>query len=108
MSFYFKELELVVPGGTLMQRSVGRTDWTGVDSLLPTANPHTLLESIETKLLTLPGETTVVSGHGPMTTIKAERATNPFVRGLSKRWNAYDRTLEENAMNRQSEMDVWY
>ena len=38
-----------------------------------------LLQSIREKLLTLPDETTVLSGHGDATTIGRERATNPYL-----------------------------
>jgi glyoxylase-like metal-dependent hydrolase (beta-lactamase superfamily II) len=37
------------------------------------------MQSITTKLLSLPEETKVFSGHGPMTTIGEEKRTNPFV-----------------------------
>jgi glyoxylase-like metal-dependent hydrolase (beta-lactamase superfamily II) len=37
------------------------------------------MRSIREKLLTLPDETRVFSGHGPATTIGEERATNPFL-----------------------------
>jgi len=39
-----------------------------------------LLSSIKNKLLTLPDETEVYSGHGPVTTIGEERLMNPFLR----------------------------
>jgi glyoxylase-like metal-dependent hydrolase (beta-lactamase superfamily II) len=38
-----------------------------------------LLASIRERLLPLPGETLVVPGHGPATTIATEAATNPFL-----------------------------
>jgi hydroxyacylglutathione hydrolase len=40
------------------------------------------LESIRTKLLPLPEDTLVYCGHGPATTIGAEKASNPFLLGL--------------------------
>jgi hydroxyacylglutathione hydrolase len=43
-------------------------------------NQQQLLESIRTKLLTLPDETVVYPGHGPKTTIGFEKQTNPFLR----------------------------
>jgi hydroxyacylglutathione hydrolase len=58
-------------GDTLFAGSVGRTDFPGGDS-------HALLESIATKLATLPDETVVHPGHGPDTTIGRERRINPF------------------------------
>jgi glyoxylase-like metal-dependent hydrolase (beta-lactamase superfamily II) len=65
----------VIGGDVLFEGSIGRTD-------LPGGNMQTLLRSIQTQLLTLPDETIVYSGHGPATTIGAERATNPFLQGL--------------------------
>lgn len=64
---------LVFGGDVLFQGSVGRTDF-------PDGNAHELLEGIREKLFTLPDNTIVLSGHGPETTIGAERRTNPFVR----------------------------
>ncbi|MCC6143305.1 MAG: MBL fold metallo-hydrolase [Candidatus Hydrogenedentes bacterium] len=65
----------VIAGDVLFQGSIGRTD-------LPGGSYDQLLESIRTKLLTLPDDTVVYSGHGPSTTIGAERKTNPFLVGL--------------------------
>ncbi len=58
-------------GDTLFARSVGRTDF-------PHSAPRELINSIETKLLPLPNETIVYPGHGPETTIGAEKRENPF------------------------------
>ncbi|MBN2310410.1 MAG: MBL fold metallo-hydrolase [Candidatus Hydrogenedentes bacterium] len=66
---------IVVAGDVLFAGSIGRTD-------LPGGNHAQLLESIRTKLLTLPDETTVYPGHGPTTSIGAERRGNPFLAGL--------------------------
>lgn len=65
---------VVFVGDTLFAGSVGRTDLAG-------GSLEVLLSSIRTKLLTLPDETVVYSGHGPATTIGAERGNNPFLRG---------------------------
>jgi len=62
----------VIGGDVLFQGSIGRTD-------LPGGDFDQLMESIHTKLLVLPDDTVVLSGHGPATTIGAERATNPFI-----------------------------
>ncbi len=59
-------------GDVLFAGSIGRTD-------LPGGNYDTLIASITDQLLTLPDEFVVYSGHGPTTTIGAERATNPFL-----------------------------
>ncbi|MCC6489346.1 MAG: MBL fold metallo-hydrolase [Candidatus Hydrogenedentes bacterium] len=62
----------VIGGDVLFAGSIGRTD-------LPGGNYKQLLHSIRTKLLTLPDDTVVYSGHGPATTIGAERRSNPFL-----------------------------
>ncbi|MGB8407218.1 MAG: MBL fold metallo-hydrolase [Mycobacterium sp.] len=67
---------LAFTGDTLFKQSVGRTD-------LPGGSGRDLLDSIVTKLLVLDDETVVLPGHGPQTTIGAERRTNPFLEGLS-------------------------
>lgn len=65
---------LVLGGDVLFQGSIGRTDLMGGDF-------DTLMESIRTQLLTLPDDTIVYPGHGPVTTIGQERKTNPFLLG---------------------------
>ena len=60
-------------GDTLFAGSIGRADFPG-------GSLEQLIESISTKLLTLPDETTVLSGHGPSTTIGKERRANPWLR----------------------------
>lgn len=57
---------LVFSGDTLFASGIGRTD-------LPHGSERQLLEGISTHLLSLPGETKVFPGHGPSTTIAAER-----------------------------------
>ena len=65
---------LVLGGDVLFAGSIGRTDlWGG--------HLDTLIASIRRELLSLPDETVVYSGHGPATTVGAERATNPFLQG---------------------------
>ncbi len=68
----FAPIKLLVAGDTLFAGSIGRTD-------LPGGNSRQIIESIETRLLVLPDETKVVPGHGPETTIGAERNYNPFL-----------------------------
>jgi hydroxyacylglutathione hydrolase len=63
-------------GDVLFNMGIGRTDLTG-------GSFETLMDSIRNKLLTLPDDTVVYSGHGPITTIGRERASNPFLTG---RW----------------------
>mgnify|MGYP003939058005 FL=1 len=70
--FIDDEHQRVIGGDVLFQGSIGRTD-------LPGGDPGVLRKSIEEVLYTLPDHYTVVPGHGPTTTIGAERAANPFV-----------------------------
>jgi len=70
--FYAVEEKMLVSGDVLFQSSIGRTD-------LPGGNYQILMESIFNKVLPLPGETKVYSGHGPVTTIGDERKNNPFL-----------------------------
>ena len=65
---------VVFAGDVLFQGSVGRTD-------LPGGDYDTLLASIRRELLVLPDSTIVYAGHGPQTTIGAERRSNPFLTG---------------------------
>jgi glyoxylase-like metal-dependent hydrolase (beta-lactamase superfamily II) len=73
---HFAPLNLLIAGDTLFSGSIGRTD-------LPGGNPHQILDSIQTRLLPLPNETKVLPGHGPATTIGAERKSNPFLRTMA-------------------------
>ena len=71
LSFYAKKDKFVVSGDALFYRSIGRTD-------LPLGDHETLIKSIREKLFSLPGETKVYSGHGPVTSIGEEKTENPF------------------------------
>ena len=62
-------------GDVLFAGSVGRTD-------LPGADWDTLLSSIRTLVDTLPADTVVYPGHGPITTLGDELAQNPFLADL--------------------------
>jgi len=75
VSYYCEEVEAVFSGDALFAGSIGRTD-------LPGGNYEQLLRSIHDKLLQLPEETTVLSGHGPETTIGREMDSNPFLHGF--------------------------
>lgn len=75
LSFYHKASGVVFSGDALFAGSIGRTD-------LPGGNHEQLLQSIHQKLLTLPEETIVASGHGPITTIAQEMDGNPFLTGF--------------------------
>ncbi len=70
------ELDALFSGDLLFAGSIGRTD-------LPGGDHRKMMSSLE-KTLTLPDETVVLPGHGPHTTIGAERAANPFLTGLGK------------------------
>ena len=74
LAFYVEGEGLVLSGDALFAGSVGRTDLSGGDMDL-------LMQSINERLMTLPDETRVYSGHGPQTTIGDERAHNPFLGG---------------------------
>jgi glyoxylase-like metal-dependent hydrolase (beta-lactamase superfamily II) len=63
---------VVFSGDTLFNFGVGRTDMPGGDH-------ETLMDSIITKLMTLPDDIIVYPGHGPKTTIGTERKWNPFL-----------------------------
>lgn len=69
--YHFAADGLLLSGDTLFAGSVGRTD-------LPGGDMKTLMASLH-KLMRLPDGTTVVPGHGPSTTIGAERRQNPFL-----------------------------
>jgi glyoxylase-like metal-dependent hydrolase (beta-lactamase superfamily II) len=74
LAFYVEEEGVVFSGDALFAGSVGRTDLTG-------GSMELLIQTISERLLTLPDETRVLSGHGPETTIGQERQTNPFLGG---------------------------
>jgi hydroxyacylglutathione hydrolase len=75
ISFYFENAGFVVSGDALFKSSIGRTD-------LPGGNHKQLIKSIHEKLLFLPEETQVLSGHGPITTVGEEMDHNPFLNGF--------------------------
>ena len=70
---YCEDEGIAFTDDALFAESIGRTDF-------PNGNIEQLLQSIKEKLLTLPDETKVYSGHGPMTTIAHEKKYNPFLR----------------------------
>ncbi len=72
---HFAPMKLLIAGDTLFAGSIGRTD-------LPGGNFEQILDSIQSRLLRLSDETRVLPGHGPTTTIGAERRKNPFLRGM--------------------------
>jgi len=72
------ESPLLFSGDTLFRRSIGRTDLRG-------GSMEDILSSIAKRLLTLPGDLTVLPGHGEATTIAEEARLNPFVGSRSRR-----------------------
>ncbi len=76
ISYYNKNNNILISGDVLFLGSIGRTD-------LPGGSFELLEQHIQRKLYPLADETQVLSGHGPTTTIGAEKAHNPFVRPLT-------------------------
>ncbi|KPK55652.1 MAG: hypothetical protein AMS21_13420 [Gemmatimonas sp. SG8_38_2] len=66
-------------GDCVFAGSIGRSD-------LPGGDGRTLIESINERIMTLPDDTVLYSGHGPATTVGRERTTNPFLTGVIG-WN---------------------
>lgn len=69
---YFPAEKKLIAGDTLFAGSIGRTD-------LPGGSFEKILHSLHDQVLALPDETVVVPGHGRLTTIGEERASNPFL-----------------------------
>ncbi|HWQ37897.1 MAG TPA: MBL fold metallo-hydrolase [Burkholderiales bacterium] len=70
--FFHPQSRLALVGDVLFRGSIGRTDF-------PRGDYDTLIRSITTQLWALGEDVTFVPGHGPLSTIGAERRTNPFV-----------------------------
>ena len=70
---YSPEEKFIVTGDVLFNGSIGRTDLPGGDFDL-------LITGIQTKLMTMPTDIAVYTGHGPSTTIGKEKNSNPFLR----------------------------
>ncbi len=70
---YCKEANVAIVGDVLFRGSIGRTD-------LPGGNHQQLIDGIKAKLLKLPDDTMILPGHGPATTIKSEKAANPYLK----------------------------
>jgi hydroxyacylglutathione hydrolase len=63
---------VVICGDALFAGSIGRTDFPGGDMGL-------LVKNIRSKILTLPDDTLVLPGHGPVSTVEREKQFNPFL-----------------------------
>lgn len=72
LCFYCEAEKAIFVGDTLFQLSVGRTDFPG-------GSQEQIIESISGKILTLPADTKIYSGHGPSTTVGFESKNNPFL-----------------------------
>lgn len=70
--FYCEAEKVAFCGDVIFAGSIGRTD-------LPGGSFETLMDSIRTQILTLPDDTRLLSGHGPVTTVGQERRYNPFL-----------------------------
>ncbi len=77
VTFSIPDEAAVFSGDVLFEGSVGRVD-------LPGGDWGTLLESLRTLVDTLPADTTVYPGHMGITTLGAERASNPFLAELAR------------------------
>ena len=77
VTFSIPDEDAVFSGDVLFQGSVGRVD-------LPGGDWPTLLDSIRLLIDSLPGDTTVYPGHMGVTTLGAERASNPFLAELAR------------------------
>jgi glyoxylase-like metal-dependent hydrolase (beta-lactamase superfamily II) len=73
IALYSSSQNWVVVGDIMFYNSIGRTD-------LPGGNHDLLIAGIEEKLMTLPSETVVYTGHGSKTTIGREKLRNPFLK----------------------------
>jgi hydroxyacylglutathione hydrolase len=77
VSYSIPSEQALFSGDVLFQGSIGRSD-------LPGGDGPTLMESIRKLIEGLPEETTVYPGHMGITTLGAEKATNPFLVELAK------------------------
>ncbi len=73
IALYAPESGVVFTGDALFKGSIGRTD-------LPGGDFNELVSSIRQNLLTLPGDTVILPGHGEETTVAEEKKHNPFLR----------------------------
>ncbi|GAH67927.1 unnamed protein product [marine sediment metagenome] len=74
VSYYCPRAGVVLTGDALFDGSIGRID-------IPGASASRLLKSVRVTLMSLPGETRILSGHGPASTIILQKTRNPFIVG---------------------------
>lgn len=79
--FYDAASRLALVGDVLFAGSIGRTDFPGGDH-------DTLINSIRTQLLPLGDDVSFIPGHGPMSTMGAERRSNPFIADRVTGWHS--------------------
>jgi glyoxylase-like metal-dependent hydrolase (beta-lactamase superfamily II) len=72
--FYFPALKFAIVGDAIFNGSIGRTD-------LPGGSFEQLERSIRSQIYTLPDTTVLFPGHGPKTSVAAEKEDNPYVSG---------------------------
>ncbi len=72
LSFYCPSSSVIFTGDAVFQGSIGRTD-------LPGGSFTVLINSIKTKIMTLPSDTVIASGHGDTTTVGEEMTYNPYL-----------------------------
>jgi hydroxyacylglutathione hydrolase len=72
IALYCVNDNMLITGDVLFRGSIGRTD-------LPGGDYNTLITSIKSKIMILPGNVQVFPGHGPSTSIQNERNSNPFL-----------------------------
>lgn len=72
IAFYCEKQEFVIGGDVIFKMSIGRTD-------LPGGDFNTLINSIRTRIFTLPPQVKIYSGHGDSTTVEFEKDNNPFL-----------------------------
>ncbi len=70
--FHLPQADAIFVGDVIFAGSIGRTDLTG-------GNLDELLESIRKTIFSFPGETRLLPGHGPETTVDHERLHNPYL-----------------------------
>jgi hydroxyacylglutathione hydrolase len=71
---HFTREKKLIAGDTLFAGSIGRTD-------LPGGSFEKIMKSLHQTVLSLPDDTVVIPGHGPVTSIGEERESNPFLVG---------------------------
>ncbi len=72
--FVHDESQQAITGDVLFAGSIGRVDF-------PTSNADEMRHTLHEVMMKLPDEMTIHPGHGPATTIGAERRSNPFILG---------------------------